>query len=285
MKLGGLYVGLTGGADYFLDLDVSDGILCEFIPTDPRFLPLSFVIDENFLLSPPVKTVVCPTAILVTAERFLRADSTMKLIAQREFPSFTASVFLQGTFQASLDFGDNVITLPLSEEYESATIELKENFLIFCGRNHLTIADLSGNILLQTPFLAYSLGETVLTVTIPYFDSRNHSAQNEYSFEEGFPLIRSELTAGFPAGRELTLYALLEGLLIGADVKEFVSESLFSRLDDFKEFLGNYVSVLFLTTSIAGLVYPAGGNLFRATYFTAEYENGKIDNLKEKTPE
>lgn len=284
LKLGGAYAGMIGGADVFIDLSPEESILCEMIPVDPAFLPISFLIDDGFLAAPPIPAIVGPTAIILKAENFLHADSTMKLVAQECYPDCTASVFLQGTMQASVESGGEIFTFPLTDDYRSSRILRKNDCILIIGKNHLCAVSVRGERLLYTPVVDFSCEEE-LKITVPHFDCMNHFTQSRYRLTDKAELLESKLLFRYAPKEELYLYALLEGLLLHADCSAFVTESLAKRLSELKRFLGNYESVLFITQEVAGLVYRMQGNLYRLTYFTAEWAEGRIDNILEKSME
>ncbi len=283
LKLGGIYAGITHNAEKYMNIDVSDGILCEFIPLNPEFLPISFIIDERYFPPPNVKCYLLRDAILIFAENFLRADCSFKLIAQKTFEREVVSVFVQGKVFVSLEYGGEIFTEELNGSFLSAEIEKRGEYYIITSPTFISVLDKSLKKLLFTEFTSCDMKE-ILTLTVSFCDCLNCSAVIEYGFENGFCELKKTLKSAPPSNVPV-IYAVLDGLLTGYDVSEFISEGLKDKLSTLKSFLGNYEKVLFITKEVAGLSYKVKDNIYRVDYYEAEYENGKICNFKEKSVE
>lgn len=281
LKLGGLYVGRVGGTQKFMDIDPSDNILCEFIPANGKYLPCSFEIDEDFLPPEGIKEYLFPNAVALYAEDFIHRDSTLKLLLQENFPDCTASVFVQGRVQVSVENERGIFTHVLSDSFENCRIERKENCIVLFGEGETAVLNAAGELLLRKETISARLDEE-LEAVVPFADSMNHYAECKWRLTDQAELTEYKIACRFPPRENMLLYALTESLLIDADVKDFVTPSLYEKIRSLKNFLGNYLSVLFVTPEVAGLAYQIKENVFRVDYYTAEYKDGKIDNIREK---
>lgn len=281
LKLGGIYLGLTGGAEKFMNIDEKDNILCEFIPADGEFLPISFIIGEN--LSPPsgVKIYILRNAIAIYAENFMRADGSMKLLAQKKYPDCTVSVFVQGRVQASIETRSDIYTSILPDCFYESSIDRINNCVIILSRDAVAVINTEGKLLLSTKAKNVNIGDT-LSAVIPFADSMLHFAECEWECSSSLKTVNYVLKSRLKPKDGLLIYAVTESLLIGAEIKDFVSESLYEKRDSLKKFLGNYLSVIYITDEVAGLCYEIKKNVFRVDYYTADLKDGKIDNIKER---
>ncbi len=281
LKLGGLYAGRVGGTEKFMDIDPSDNILCEFIPANGKYLPCSFEIDESFLPPEGIKEYLFPNAVALYAEDFIRRDSTLKLLLQENFSDCTVSVFVQGRVQVSIENERDIFTHVLSDSFESCRIERKENCIVLFGEGEIAVLNAAGELLLTKETISARLDEA-LEAVVPFADSMNHYAECKWKLTDRTELIEYKIACRLPPKENMLLYALTESLLIDADVKAFVTPSLYEKIRSLKKFLGDYLSVLFVTPEVVGLTYQIKENVFRVDYYTAEYKDGKIDNIKEK---
>lgn len=264
-----------------MNIDEKDNILCEFIPADGEFLPVSFIIGEN--LSPPngIKIYILRNAVAVYAENFIRSDGSMKLLSQKKYPDCTVSVFVQGRVQASIETRSDIYTSSLPDCFFKSGIERINDCIIIRSDEAVAVMNTEGKLLLSTKARDVNTGET-LSAVIPFADSMLHFAECEWECSSSLKPINYVIKSRLQPKDGLLIYAVTESLLIGAQIKDFVSESLYEKRDKLKKFLGNYLSVVYITDDVAGLCYEIKKNVFRVDYYTADLKDGKIDNIRER---
>lgn len=284
LKLGGVYLGLTGNAEKFINIDEKEKILCEFIPTNGEFLPITFTIGEN--ISPPngIKIYIFRNAIAVYAENFIHSDGSMKLIAQKKYSDCTASVFLQSRVQASIENRNDIYVSVLPDCFCKSRIERINDCIVIVSDEALAVMNTEGKLLISTKAKNVQTGET-LSAIIPFADSMLHVAECEWECSSSLKTVNYVIKSRLQPKDGLLIYAVTESLLIGAEIKNFVSESLYEKRESLKKFLGNYLSVIYITDEVAGLCYEIKKDVFRVDYYTADLKDGKIDNIRERETE
>ena len=84
--------------------------------------------------------------------------------------------------------------------------------------------------------------------------------------------------------KDILPYAFLEDLLVGGEIKEYLTEDMFSKSNKLKGFFGEFLGVCppptFRNATEVGLIYAKDTNIFEVNYFIFEFENGKICNIK-----
>lgn len=280
LKIGGIYVGTTGGAEKFMDIDPTDKILCEFIPFSPLYKPVSFVVDDDFKPSKNVREYFLPGAIALYARDFFFADSSMRLIKQEKYSDCAATLFAQGKVFASVENAEGIFTFELNDTFLKGEIYRREGCIIFYSGSYLAIISIRGKMEIFTPVLSCEFSATV-KAEIPAGDCLKHSFFAEWILSDGVERIKYSPSPSVPAPKELAIIALAEGILKGFDVSPYVTEALYKRLDALKNFFGDYKDVIYLGENLAGLAYERDSYAYSVIPFTASLTDGKVDNVKE----
>lgn len=279
LKIGGLFFGMVGNAEKFLDVDPADLLLCEFIPADGNFQSVSFIIDGEYPSHPCVSTYVFPSYALFFVHDLMHADSSMRLITQKVYPDCAVSVFLQGRVQVSVEAKEELKVHFLSDRFLSCNVDRRENCIILIGNGEIAVLNSVGELLLDAQANDVTLDDK-LRFSIPFYDYPGNYADCIYSFKDKFLMEKYVISSARKPKKDFCLLALAENLQIGAEVKDFVTPTLYERKADLKKFLGNYEKVFFIKPDIIGLAYKRV-NYYDVTLYTAEYKDGLVDNVRE----
>lgn len=280
LKIGGIYVGTTGGAEKFMDIDRADKILCEFIPFSPLYKPVSFVVDDDFKPAENVWEYFLPEAIVLYARDFLFADGSMRLIKQEKYSDCAATLFVQEKVFASLETSDGIFTFALNETFLKGEIYRREGCVIFYSGSYVAVVSVRGTLELFTPVSSCEFS-AALKAEIPARDCMRHTFSAEWILSDGAEKIKYSPSPSSPAPQEIALLALCEGLLTGFDVSPYVTEALYKRLGALKNFFGNYKEAIYLGENLVGLAYEREEYAFSVIPFKASLVGGRVDSVKE----
>jgi len=275
--LGGAYLGLVDLFERSVEIDPKDGVIAQICPTGD-FLPLTFQIDEDFLLAPPPQIDLYFGAgfVAVYAHGFLRADQSLKVLWQNRFGSTLLTLCLQGKLQLTLGGEKGFFLVDLPDALLPCTARPFESGFLLEGETAFALVSGDGKLILSSEGKIISAEESLLA-EVPFHDSIGHVATCEW---RGGELISCTIrSAGKPTESSYAL-ALFESVLIGADALPYLHESLAEKADKLKEFLGSFVSVVMTDEKdTVGLVYPRTERVFDVRYYRVSVTDGKISNI------
>lgn len=302
LKLGGALVGFCGEAEKFADLPEGERVPVEFIPADGNFMPITFIIDENFFKPPPhcCDVVRYGCGADICAARFSPRDAGLRVLNQSREGDVLATVFDSGGVRLSLESKNNFAAqdLPRAANYEIATEQIGgEQFLrVSCKIGNTTELFLFNKALecaFRDRVSDFSCGEK-LTVRLDFADVAGHSATRILRAEGGALIpettqVRAS-NAVDPAllDERILPFAFFQEIAVGGNFTAYLSEELAQKQDRIKEYLGDFVGVylpkeIFYLTygkqNAAGLLYRRGDNVWDAKFFSVQSENGKITNI------
>jgi len=280
LKIGGLYVGVTGGAERFMNVDPADKILCEFIPASPLFAPVSFIADENFTPTDNIKEYFLPGAVLFYAHDFLFSDGSMKLIKQEKYSDCAATLFVQNKVFASVENSDGIFTYPLDSSFLCGNIYRREECVIFFSGSYLAVVSARGKLEIYTPVRSCEFSAAIKAV-IPLFDCMRHTVEAEWILSDGAERVKYSPSPSRPSPPETALLALTEGLICGFDVSPYATEGLLGKMDALKSFTGDYKEAIYLGENAVGLAYEREKNSFTVVPYEGKLVDGKVDSLRE----
>lgn len=280
LKLGGIYVGRTGGAEKFMNIDPADGILCEFIPASEAYSPVTFIINDDFTPGERIKEYFLPNAVALYAHDFLFADTSLSLIKQEKYSDCSATLFAQGKVFASVENAEGIFTHALNESFLNGNIYRRENCIIFFSGDYLAVINVAGELLIFTPVISCSFS-AALKAEIPLFDCLRHTAKAEWILSDKAERIKYEVSGENTPNAATAALALAEGLLYGFDISFCATDSLNKKITALKSFLGDYKEVICLGENVIGLAYKREDNAHTVIPFTADLIEGKVDNIKE----
>ena len=282
LRLGGIHFGCVDNFERFAQINLSDRIFAEFVPENA--LPISFFITDELLRSPPrgCDVYILRDALVLYARDFPPADFSMRPIAQISEENCTATLFMQGQIHLSIQTPENFFIAHLPPPFCQAKLFFYENLLFVKTEKMLAIFNQSGERLFMEKVLSYSLENNVLSVKLPLVESLGRVADCKYTLSPTECTRIEYLLSQSRTERieELFAFAFFESVLIGADITEFLSNEMQSKIDGIHTFLGDFCSVLPTETeNCCALMYAKKEGLFEAKYFTLRVENGKITDI------
>lgn len=273
---GGAYLGIVDGFERFTELDPKDCLFFEFVPLN-GYLPVRFILDERFLLSPPpeIELYFLENAICVRAVNFLLADQSLKVLWQKRFGKTRFTLVLQGKLQLYFENGElHIIDLP--PRFMHCRAEETDFGYLLSTDTAFALLSFSGELLLVSEGkILCKQGK--LSAEVPLNDCLLHTAECEW--EEGRLVSCKIKTPNAPAPATFAL-AFFESLLIGADCEPFLTEEMRERAEYLKDFLGEFLSVVLCDEpEKIGLVYLRYERVYDVRYFRVEINEEKISNI------
>lgn len=298
LKLNGQFVGVIDGVEKFVQLPQKQTVLAEILPVG-EYAPLHFFIDEESLLSPPpfLNVFIMPDGYALHIKRYRCNGTPFKILTQAHFNGFCVTTFcLNGIEYASYD-GKSCCLYELGEGFANG----KPTTCKISGYDCVEIATASGYCLLSSGGKKLYLGNAqggctgdILQLTQKYASSVGYFAKQEYSFDgTTLNLCKQTINYSTPPTEANYHLAFFEGLNLGFDCKQFLSEELHNQTAAIKDYLGEYTSVLPPNACLdelygkikgAALAYHVKENLFNIKYYAIEEENGAIVNIKTAEP-
>lgn len=277
LTVGGAYLGLVDGFERSAELSPQDGLFCELKPLGD-FLPVRFRFDDDFLFAPPphIDLYFTEKGAAVCAGGFLRADQTLRILAQTRLGNSLLTFTQQGKFLLDLENETGFHLIELPEAFAPYEAELSPAGYLLRGQGGFLLLSRSGEKVLVSEGRVLENGAR-LRAEVSFRDSAGHTALCEY---EGKRLVSCSVrTAREPTAATFAL-ALFESALVGADCSPYLSESLRGKAGALKEYLGDFTSVVLTgEPDRIGLVFPRKEHVFDVRYYRVETADGKVTNL------
>ena len=123
IKLNGAYFGLLGNEVKSVNIDQPEKTLVEIIPLNGNNTPTNFLLNQDFLSSPNVATVID-----LKGGYFISLDNNFILkefsvLAQEKYADCVATVFCDGQPKLSIETPNSFFTDTLSMRCDSVKIE------------------------------------------------------------------------------------------------------------------------------------------------------------------
>ena len=94
------------------------------------------------------------------------------------------------------------------------------------------------------------------------------------------------ITVMFDINEKLVPYAMLEELLVGGNVKPYLTGTVLENCDKLPSFFGDFIGVMpppfFRNSQEVGLIYKNATNKYTVEYFTFEYTEKKLSGIKKE---
>lgn len=275
LTLNGVYIGMIDGFERHVELDPDDNVHAEIAPAG--FLPLRFIIDQDFLFSPPphVNLYYTDDAVAIYAFGFLREDQTLVVKCEKQINNARFTIYRQGETYLKYDNGTTRI-LPLDERFEECNVnEIADGYLL-TGAGAFLLLGRDGSVLVKSEGEVLEAGAT-LKAEVPFRDALGHTALSEW--REG-KLVSSSVRARRAPNETTFVLALFESVNLGLDPSFYLHKKIRDKADLIKEFLGDYRSVVLTDDpKRVGLVYERKERVFDVRYFIVAVEDGKIANI------
>lgn len=275
LTLNGVYLGMIDGFERSVELNPDDGVHAEIAPAG--CVPLRFVIDEDFLFSPPPRIELYYTdcAVAVYASGFLSEDQTLTVKQELQIGAARFTVYRQGEVYLRYDNGKTHV-VPLDDRFEQCEIkEINDGYLL-TGKGAFLLLKRDGTVFVRSEGKVVEAGRT-LKAEIPFHDMMGHTVLSEW---QGGELLSSSIRAKRSPTEATYALALFESANIGLDPSPYLHEKIRGKADSLKEFLGDYRSVVLTDRpERVGLVYERKTRVYDVRYFIVTVEDGKISNI------
>lgn len=294
LKLNGQYLGVIDGIERFVDIEDGQEILAEVIPAGEE-LPYSFFIGQSLFEKPPsfLKVYLLEGGAQVQIPRFEKRDRGLNILEQICLNSSTVTILeLGGRRYLSCD-GDRCSLYQLPSYFEGCHLTEQSigGLPVICvgGENCLCIISAEGKKLYLGQVESYSFGD-MLGLTVYFKGCAGYYAEKEYSYDgQELKLNKEVIKRRYAVENDISHFAFFEAVLYGGDLSEYLCEDMQGSTEAIKEYLGNFAEVTvprkafydrYGDISAAALAYPIKDNLFEIKYFSVEYKDGKIENIK-----
>jgi hypothetical protein len=298
LKLGGVYAGILNKNEQFMDIELAGNIFCEIVPADGKRLPVSFIIDEKLLSSPPENLEVynLKTCYKISVKDFYSPSNKLKVEYQVKVGKYDTLITL---------FQENNNRIMLENKfgfyYEDVPSEFKitncyhkefagENLIIVEGFAYdkivLVFSEKKLKLLFKNIYDTYEFEDMVLKLEFNFSDIAKHRGKSIWLFDGEFKMKEYSVTDTFSADKlneKLIPYCFFEEILCGGNSEKYLSSELKPRVKDLKGFLGLFIDVIAPPFNIeddyVGLIYRESDNMYKAKYFKAQLENRLITNI------
>lgn len=301
LTIGGEYFGITDDFERFAEISLKDNLFACFSPQNA--LPLGVFLNDRLFFSPPegVEAYLLRDGAALYARDFPPRSSEVRITAQERFVSDLITVYFQGGLHVSLETAKGFSVAPLAHYYEHATIKKRDGLFFIEGNNALCIFNASGKKLFDGEILSYRAEKGTLHTISPFRSgaalpcfAKQTDGQGAGGAEAGDkPLLHDEWAVTeddcYLIGRTATggkasaheAYDFFERYRLGLDVTDFLAKDLADKKEELSAFLGD-ISYVFPCDdeNECGVLRKKGERVFEADYFRAEYDNGRICDLK-----
>lgn len=299
LKLNGAYMGIIDGFERFADFgdgELNRGVFAEAVPQGAA-CAVGFIINGDFFKNPPDFTDVYLTDgdAVVYIKKYPPAGGKLEIIAQRFFKTVTATLFSEnGGLYLNCVNGTDANLYELSPKFLKARFSEQTlcgfDVLVLAGAGCIAVISESGKRVFYNPAESWSCGDK-LTVTVNFNTCAMCKAECSFLFDGEKMTLDSSVTREFAEpSTKVFHFAFFESVLTKGDFKKYLSAELSEKADALPSFLGEFVDVTIPYSrffekhgdlTAAGLVYPAGRNLFEVRYFAVDITDGKITNIYE----
>lgn len=300
VKLGGTFFSILGGDGVRVNIENPENTLVEILPLNGNADGINFLLDENFLCSPPSGVTVTDLrgaySIFIN---LVQKTEGFKILLQEKLNSYLVTVFSDGNIKVSIDGVNGSFTdsLPfnISQVSVKEFIDNGENFIAFIQQSEeyfITVyraVDHTFKKVFDGKFSSYSLSP-VFTTTKNLCDVKKHQITCSYAFNED-RFVETDLKISHkkspPYGgyiEKIIPYVFLEDLFVGENIDDYLSQNVLENKDKLKGYLGDFIGITppkeHRTIDEIGLIYKRKDRVYYVDYFNFELENGKICNIK-----
>ena len=299
IKFNGIYYGVIHDTVKSCNFEDNFTPFIEVCPLSSSGNTLNFLPEKEFLDSPPDGVTVTDMRggyLLQFPKKC--SSSEFKVIKQEKFPDLLLTVFKENDIKVSIetktDFFVETINLDLSSvEVKRFSINNK-NFIAlnFLGEyNTLSVYLIDQKItkVFSREVQSFSFDNGFSTTEV-FKDMAKHKVVSEWVFENNTFHSHLKTVTCDPNFKieklplSLLPFAFFEDLLVGADVSEYLGDSIKKNADKLGSYLGKFIGVmpppLFRNIDEVGLIYPNGKNKYKVDYCTLEFTDRKITNVK-----
>ncbi len=298
LKLNGAYLGTLGKSVKACNLDLSTPTLIEVCPLCEGETGATVILDDGFngnITSGSVTDL--RGGYLIKFNRTCRGGE-FKVFAQEKFPDAGVTVFNDGGLKISIETPSDFFAEEIRENISSAVVQknaLDGHAVIAVElkgeKSMLYLFKIDGVIekIFEGEIDSFSF-ENGFTTTEKFLDMAKHEVIKEWRINNGVftektrKVTRSENFEPNAIPVRLLPFAFIEEFLTGGDILPYLDESIKENADKFSGYLGEALGVmpppLFRSIDEVGLIYKVADNRYRVDYFTFEFKEKKICNVK-----
>lgn len=279
LTVNGAYLGIVDGFERSVEISPSDGVFCELAPSG--YLPVRFRLDEDFLFCPPnqIELYYARGAVAVYCKDFIRSDPSLTVLWQETLLKSRLTLIMQGKLQLNLEneTGFHIVSLP--EWLEDCKAAACGGLILLRAERGFALVTREGEKRVLSEGNILEAGEHILRAELPLRDSLGRRMAAEWTEGE---MTACSIRARHASSQAGIALALFESVLLGADVRPYLTDALQQNADRLRGFLGEFVSVVCTDVGdVVGLVFPRRKGVFDVRYFRTELEDGKVANVRE----
>lgn len=300
LKINGIYYGTVFKTVKELRIDGDFIPLVEILPLKQNCPSVCFLLDENFINSPPdtVSVTDLKGGYLIKFNPAFNSGE-FNVISQQKYPDALITVFNENGLKISIETHNDFYAETINFLFDDANIQK----ISILGQEFITIL-LNGNSNLLLVFQYknsikkifcrqienFSVQDNFLCTEEQFLDIAKHHVKSFWEFKDGnFRQNNVEVSANENFNREvlppkLLPYAFLEEFSVKGDFLPYLCENMQKNADKLQGYLGNFIGVMpppkFRKVDEVGLIYNLSKNRYKAEYFEFELIDGKITNIK-----
>lgn len=300
LKLGGVYAGILNKNEQFMDIDLKGNIFCEIVPADGKRLPVSFIIDEKLLNSPPDNLEIYNYKVCykIAVKDFYSPSNKLKVIYQTKEGKYDTviTIFQENNLRLMLEnkFGFFYEDMPLDFEIVNCIHKdyKGDSLIIIEGKAYdkilLIFSEKKMKLLFKNIYETYSF-ESDLILEFKFNDIAKHRGKSVWKFDGEFKMTEYSVTDNdfnfysSNLNEKLLPFCFFEEVLCGGKPEKYLSDKLKSRVKDLKSFLGVFIDVVAppfgIDENYVGLIYRVSDNMYKTEYFKAEIVGRLITNI------
>lgn len=295
IKLNGIFYGQIFNTVKYIDIG-SPSCFVEICPVNSLQSPIGFFVDDKTLSSPPPFLSVTDMKGGYLVKYTPKAEKKdFNIISQAKFPNALVTLFTENGFKLSIETAYGVYTENFVFPFERAEI------LPFYNDSNYILTVLYGEKVFinvyaikenTTNCISFSASEFNLedyTATTFFPDMAKHVLTEKLTLDkevkkEKISIKAQKKLSVYDMNEMLVPYAMLEELLVGGNVKPYLSDTVLENADKLPSFFGEYIGVMpppfFREEKEVGLIYKQTENKYYVEYFTFTYQDKKISGIK-----
>ncbi len=298
LKINGVYYGQINQTTKRVEI-LDRNPFIEVCPLELEHYPFSFILSDDFLLSPPKSVSVVDLKGGYFIEfNFLQDNSPFSILIQEKFNYAVVTVFKENGLKVSIETPSDFYAETLAFSTQSAKIT---PFTL--ANKHLVAISFSGaETLLNCYLLENNIQKVFSKKVIDYSFNNGFSSTEEFVdiakhkltirwtinddklVKQDFSLARTKDFCPQDLPEHLIGYAFLEELVCGGEITDYLADSVKENKDFLTGFLGEFLGVMpppdFRERNEIGLIYRCTENKYKVEYFTFEIQDKKIYNIK-----
>ena len=299
IKLDGIYYGSITDTIKLLSVDSNCYPFVEVCSLSPKQPTINFILDNNFIHNPPENVSITD----MKGGYLIKLTSTFcggefSVINQTKTHDYITTVFNDNGYKLSIETPNDFFAESLPYKINTAnfyngTGEYAKLLAVAINDNPiiLNVYSLENKIkkIFCRSVCSFELNDK-LTTTETFFDMAKHVRETCWDYknknlqERTVSVTKSPNFCTDKLPQKLIPYAFLEELFIGGDYKVYLSENVSKNADMLSEYFGAFIGIMpppiFRFYEEVGVIYKKEEQQYYVEYFTFEFADGKISNIK-----